>query len=161
MSVHGQDLERENILARRTGVLHTALLPHLTQRDREQVLLPVGVPAEPRPGIIDVVVGHQHAVMRFVRHPRRGRHVHPVILAREHICFLAQSTEQKRAVARFLLVVRLIPLQLLQKTHCFLSLLKKAVCADHLSVYTHPLSVSRFGARLISRWTMPRTSAPL
>ena len=65
------------------------------------------------------------------------------------------------AVARFLLVVRLILLQLLQKTHCFLSRLKKAVCADRLSVYTHPLSVSRFGARLISRWTIPRTSAPL
>ena len=87
--------------------------------------------------------------------------MHPVIFAREHICFLAQGTEQKRAVARFLLVVWLIAFQLLKKTHCFLSRLKKAVCADRLSVYTHPLSVSRFGARLISLWTMPRTSALL
>ena len=32
----------------------------LAQGDGEQILLPVGVPAEPGPGLVEIVIGHQH-----------------------------------------------------------------------------------------------------
>ena len=69
VAVYSQHLERENVLARRTDVFHAALLADLLERDGEQVLFPIGVPAEPRPRIVDVVIRHQHTVEALVDHP--------------------------------------------------------------------------------------------
>ena len=49
LTVDGQNLERKNVLARGTDVLNAALLAHLSERDSEQILFPIGVPTEPRP----------------------------------------------------------------------------------------------------------------
>ena len=69
VAVYSQHLKRENVLACRTDVFDAALLADFPERDGEQVLFPVGVPAEPRPRIVDVVIRHQHAVEALVHHP--------------------------------------------------------------------------------------------
>ena len=117
MTVDGQHLERENVLACRTDVFDAALLADLLERDGEQVLFPIGVPAEPRPRIVDVVIRHQHTVEALVDHPGRRRHVAECIVARKHILKRAQAVEDQTLVPLLLLIARPVILNLRQNIH--------------------------------------------
>ena len=117
MTVDGQHLERENVLARGTDVLDAALLADLPERDGKQILVSVGVSAEPRPRIVDVVIRHQHAVEVLVDHPRRRRHVAECIFPREHILKRAQAVEDQSLIPLLLLIVRPVILNLRQNIH--------------------------------------------
>ena len=117
VAVYSQHLKRENVLACRTDVFDAALLADFPERDGEQVLFPVGVPAEPRPRIVDVVIRHQHAVEALVHHPGRHRHVRQCIFPRKHILKRAQTVEDQSLIPLLLLIVRPVILNLRQNIH--------------------------------------------
>ena len=53
-----QDLQREDLRGNRLCP-DPGFFACLAQGDGEQILLPVGVPAEPGPGLVEIVIGHQ------------------------------------------------------------------------------------------------------
>ena len=75
VAVHRQDLQ--GIELRRDG-RHghkPALLPHLPQGNGEKIPLPVGVTAQPGPGVIEIVIGQEHLLPVRTHHPGRGGQV--------------------------------------------------------------------------------------
>ena len=114
MAVHCQNFQTENFPADQCGVGDTCLLPQFPQSHRAQILLPVGVTAQPGPGIVDVVVSHQSFCAFFVYHPcgcgKMRNHVGTVQI----IMAVGHELEHYLSVAGFLLIFGGVVLDILK-----------------------------------------------
>ena len=65
----------------------------------------IGMPANPRPGVIDVMVDHERLCERGVNHPNRTRHM-GLRATIKHVGNIAKGTQDNLFINRFLLICR-------------------------------------------------------
>ncbi|CAN3972838.1 hypothetical protein GOGPGP_GOGPGP_05215, partial [Dysosmobacter welbionis] len=75
VAVHSEDFQRVNVGRYRTHRRESALLPDFPHGYRQQIPVPVRVAAQPGPGVVEVVVRHQHLCQVRAHHPGGGRQV--------------------------------------------------------------------------------------
>ena len=88
------------------------LLLHFPHRCRQEVLLSVGVAAQPGPGAIEVVIGHQDLLAVGADHPSGGGEVGVRIGSGVEFLAPAHPRQQYLPVCGFLFIPGLIGLDL-------------------------------------------------
>ena len=114
--VHGQNLQRKDLRREQAQRPHAAFLCHLFSRHGPQIPVPVGVAAQPRPGVVEIMVGHQHPAAVGADHPGRRGQVRGSVIPGHNVHPAAQPAEEQLTIALLLLVVWAKSLELRQQT---------------------------------------------
>ena len=108
VAVHRQNFQGKDILHQRLYLTQPGFLLRLFQRHAQKIRISVRVPAQPAPGIVNIMVGHQH--FRPVRRadPGARRHMTEGILPAEYILFPSKRPENQFFVPLLHLIERLV-----------------------------------------------------
>ena len=118
MAVHRQDFQRIQVLGHGADLRETAFLPDLPQRHGQQIPVSVGVAAQPSPGVIEPVIGHQDLLPVRADHPGGSGKMGGGIGSGVQILVAVKTAEQFFPVPVLLLVPRAVGDELLtQKLH--------------------------------------------
>ena len=112
VAVHRQNLQGKDVRGHRADLCEAALFLNFPDRCRQKVLLPVGVAAQPGPGAIEVVIGHQDLFAVRTDHPGGGGEVGVGIVPDVELLAPAHPRQQYLPVCGFLFIPGLIGLDL-------------------------------------------------
>ena len=118
VAVHRQNFQRIQILRHWMDLRETAFLPDLPQRHGQQIPVSVGVAAQPGPGVIELVIGHQDLASVRADHPGGGGKMGGGIGSGIQVLVAVKTAEQLFTVLFLLLIPRTVGDKLLaQKLH--------------------------------------------
>ena len=113
VAVHGENFQRQDIGRKDGDFRQTAFFQGLPLRNSQQVPLSVGVAAQPGPGVVELVKGHEDLLPVRADHPGGGGQMGGLIAAGVDIFTAPEPLEEQFFVIGFLFVERNIGIYLL------------------------------------------------
>jgi len=104
--VDAQDFQRKKLLRYRLYLHDPRLFLRLPDGRGKEVIFSVHVAADPRPGMVDIMIDHQHFCPFAVDDPARSGEVGELILAPEQIGELIQIPKHQLTILFFLFIKR-------------------------------------------------------
>ena len=114
VSVYRENFQGIDILRNRADVRQAAFLPYFPESHCQQIALSVRVTAQPSPGIIEIVIGHEDLLPVRTDHPCRCGQVCGGVAPGVEVLAAFQPPEKLSAVCFLLLVPWAVLRQLLR-----------------------------------------------